>query len=55
MYTTEFTVHVQVQYIRTNGYAGWMVWALDLDDFLGQHCGQGTYPLMRTLNAALNE
>ncbi len=39
-----------MQYIKDEGYAGWMVWALDTDDFKGGFCGQGDYPLIRTLN-----
>ncbi|GFS04103.1 chitinase-3-like protein 1 [Elysia marginata] len=34
-------------YARQNSYGGIMFWALDLDDFSGQACGQGRYPLIR--------
>ena len=30
-----------------------MVWSIDLDDFKGAFCGQGTYPLLKALNSAL--
>ena len=44
---------VQVQWLRASGFAGWAAWALDLDDFSGMFCGNGTYPLINTLNTAL--
>ena len=31
-----------------------MYWALDLDDFTGGNCNQGTYPLIRAVNAELD-
>ena len=34
------------------GFAGGMVWALDLDDF-NNRCGQGKHPLMNTIKAVL--
>ena len=31
-----------------------MVWALDLDDFMGDFCNEGPYPLMQTIFETLN-
>ena len=40
--------------MKKHGMKGYMFWALDLDDFSGQVCGQGRYPLMNAAkNAAL--
>ncbi|CAL1528692.1 unnamed protein product [Lymnaea stagnalis] len=39
-------------YTKQNRFGGVMFWALDLDDFNGNTCDQGRYPLM---NAALKE
>ena len=30
-----------------------MLWALDLDDFSGNFCKEGKYPLLKALNKAL--
>ena len=30
-----------------------MFWAIDLDDFSGEHCGQGKYPLMNAVKKYL--
>jgi len=43
----------KVNYMKANGYGGWMTWNLDLDDFTGSHCGAGTYPLHKAMNLAL--
>ena len=32
---------------------GWMVWDLASDDFTGEFCHAGKYPLIRRLNKAL--
>merc|ERR1712073_222797 len=40
------------EYIRKMGFAGGMVWALDLDDFKNR-CGEGHHPLMNTIKAVL--
>jgi len=43
----------KVEYLKNNSYAGWMIWALDHDDFKGGYCGGSNYPLLRTINQAL--
>ena len=36
------------------GLAGLMVWSFDLDDFAGQFCGKGKYPLLKTIAQSLH-
>lgn len=39
--------------VKKNSLRGVMFWAIDLDDFSGQHCGQGKYPLMNAVKKFL--
>ena len=39
--------------VKKNSLRGVMFWAIDLDDFSGQHCGQGKYPLMNAVKKYL--
>jgi len=48
------SIGIKSQYIKDTGLAGGMIWALDLDDFKGLHCGQGKYPLLSKINEVLN-
>uniref|UniRef100_A0A8D0GUY8 Acidic mammalian chitinase n=1 Tax=Sphenodon punctatus TaxID=8508 RepID=A0A8D0GUY8_SPHPU len=36
----------KVKYLKENNFGGAMVWAIDLDDFLGTFCNEGKYPLI---------
>merc|ERR1711860_207194 len=40
------------EYIRRMGFAGGMVWALDLDDFRNR-CGEGHHPFLNTIKEVL--
>ncbi|XP_071105822.1 chitinase-3-like protein 2 [Haliotis cracherodii] len=48
-YDDKLSLRQKVCYIKTSGFGGVMVWALDLDDFSGADCGQGPYPLLHAI------
>ncbi|KAG8451049.1 hypothetical protein GDO86_003363 [Hymenochirus boettgeri] len=52
-YDNEKSFQIKAEWLMKNNFGGAMVWALPLDDFSGQFCGQGKYPLMNTLKNAL--
>ncbi|KAJ7999526.1 hypothetical protein DPEC_G00195340 [Dallia pectoralis] len=43
----------KIQWLKSSGFGGAMVWSLDLDDFSGTFCGQGRYPLINTIKSGL--
>lgn len=46
------TIEQKIQLLKDYGLGGAMIWALDLDDFNDQ-CGNGKYPLLKTINFGL--
>uniref|UniRef100_A0A3B4B7Q0 chitinase n=1 Tax=Periophthalmus magnuspinnatus TaxID=409849 RepID=A0A3B4B7Q0_9GOBI len=53
-FDTKESYETKVQYMKNNGFGGVFVWALDLDDFNGEFCGQGKHPLMFHLRKLVN-
>lgn len=47
------SLRAKVQFIKQKDVAGAMFWALDFDDFNGQFCNQGKYPLVNAVKNAL--
>ena len=46
---------IKAKYIVDNNLAGAMFWAIDIDDFNGNHCNQGKSPLLNSVRTYFNE
>ena len=44
----------QVNYMKDNKFGGAFVCTLDLDDFKGEFCGEGSHPLLSQLRKLIN-
>lgn len=50
----ERAIRHKMNWVRDNGYAGAMVWSIDMDDFNGTVCGSGVkYPLVGAMREEL--
>ncbi|XP_072223952.1 acidic mammalian chitinase-like isoform X2 [Leuresthes tenuis] len=52
-YDNKESFNTKARYLKDNHFGGAFVWALDLDDFNGQFCGQGQYTLINYLRSLL--
>ncbi|KAG5274672.1 hypothetical protein AALO_G00138880 [Alosa alosa] len=52
-YDDKKSYDIKVQYLKEKKFGGAFVWALDLDDFNGEFCGEGKHPLMMHLHRLL--
>lgn len=44
------SIAAKTKFIKSQRLGGAMIWSLDFDDFNGQACGQGKYPLLKAIN-----
>jgi chitinase len=48
----ERSLKTKVNWLKTEGFGGIMVWSVDLDDFRG-YCGTGKFPLLKAMSKEL--
>ena len=44
------SIEYKMRYVRDMQLGGAMLWALDMDDFTGEFCSQGKYPILNAVN-----
>ncbi|KAK2163330.1 hypothetical protein NP493_1463g01044 [Ridgeia piscesae] len=54
-YDDKVSLRKKVTWLKENGFGGWLVWSLDMDDFTGDFCHSEKYPLVNSLVKALQQ
>ncbi|XP_043818440.1 chitinase-3-like protein 2 [Dromiciops gliroides] len=47
------SVETKVQYLKNSELGGAMIWSIDLDDFTGEFCKKGPFPLLQAIKKTL--
>ncbi|XP_007485186.1 chitinase-3-like protein 2 [Monodelphis domestica] len=47
------SVEAKVQFLKDSGLGGAMIWSIDLDDFTGEFCKEGSFPLLQAIRKKL--
>ncbi|XP_040573319.1 probable chitinase 10 [Lepeophtheirus salmonis] len=50
----ERSLRTKVDWLKTEGFGGIMIWSVDLDDFRG-YCGTGKFPLIKAMKKELQD
>ncbi|XP_036623888.1 chitinase-3-like protein 2 [Trichosurus vulpecula] len=48
------SVDIKAQYLKNSGLGGAMIWSIDLDDFTGEFCKKGRFPLLQAIKKTLD-
>ncbi len=53
-YEDTHSVSEKMLFIKANNLSGAFLWSIDLDDFKGEYCNQGKFPLLKAIKTELN-
>ncbi len=53
-YEDTHSIAEKMLFIKANNLSGAFLWSIDLDDFQGEYCNQGKFPLLKAINTELN-
>ncbi|KAI3379773.1 hypothetical protein SNEBB_002045 [Seison nebaliae] len=54
-YDNKESIRLKTNLVKSKGLGGAMIWTLDFDDFSGQFCDDGKYPILRTVDETLTD
>ncbi len=53
-YDDTHSIAEKMLFIKANNLSGAFLWSIDLDDFQGEYCNQGKFPLLKAIKTELN-